>query len=71
MERAAEGAQGAQAEQLGILQTLAQQAQQQQQSFQQMTQEVLNTYVQPFNILLSYARAGLWSAQFPIEATRS
>jgi hypothetical protein len=53
------------------LQTQAQQAQQQQQSFQQMTQEVLNTYAQPFNILLSYARAGLGSAQFPIEATRS
>jgi hypothetical protein len=42
------------------------QAQQQQQAFQQMTQEVLNTYRQLFNIPLSYAQEGLQSARFPI-----
>src|SRR5918998_270044 len=43
------------------------QAQQQQQSFKQMTQEVLGSYSQLFNIPLSYAQEGLRSAQFPIE----
>ena len=43
------------------------QAQQQQQAFQQMTQEVLGSYSQLFNIPLSYAQEGLRSAQFPIE----
>jgi uncharacterized membrane protein len=43
------------------------QAQQQRQSFQQMTQEVLGSYSQLFNIPLSYAKEGLRSAQFPIE----
>jgi signal transduction histidine kinase len=43
------------------------QAQQQQQSFQQMTQEVLGSYSQLFNIPLSYAQEGLRDAQFPIE----
>jgi len=32
-----------------------------------MTQEVFNTYTQPFNIPLSYAQEGLRSARFPIE----
>jgi hypothetical protein len=31
-----------------------------------MTQEVLNTYAQLFNIPLTYAQEGLRSAQFPI-----
>jgi hypothetical protein len=66
MERAAEGAQGAQAEWLDMLQTLAEQIQRQQQTFQQMTQEVLTTYTQLFNIPVSYAQEGLRSAQFPI-----
>src|ERR671920_126824 len=43
------------------------QAQQQQQSFKQMTQEVLGSYSQLFNIPLSYAQEGLRDAQFPIE----
>src|SRR5919112_156711 len=43
------------------------QAQQQQQSFKQMTQEVLGSYSQLFNIPLSYAQEGLKEAQFPIE----
>ena len=41
--------------------------QQQQQAFQQMTQEVLGSYSQLFNILHSYAQEGLKSARFPIE----
>src|SRR5215208_734948 len=44
-----------------------QQAQEQQKSFQQMTQEVLGSYSQLFNIPLSYAQQGLRDAQFPIE----
>ena len=44
-----------------------QQAQQQRQTFQQMTQEVLGSYSQLFNIPLSYAKEGLRDAQFPIE----
>jgi hypothetical protein len=32
-----------------------------------MTQEVMNTYTQLFNIPVSYAQEGLRSAQFPIE----
>ena len=32
-----------------------------------MTQEVLSSYSQLFNIPLSYAKEGLRSAQFPIE----
>jgi ATP-dependent Clp protease ATP-binding subunit ClpA len=43
------------------------QAQQQQQAFQQMTQEVLSSYAQLFNIPLSYAQEGLRSTRFPIE----
>ncbi len=48
-------------------QTFQQQAQQQQKAFQEMTQEVLNTYTRLFNIPLSYAQEGLRSARFPIE----
>src|SRR5829696_8442543 len=43
------------------------QALQQRQTFQQMTQEVLGSYSQLFNIPLSYAKEGLRDAQFPIE----
>jgi len=43
------------------------QAQQQQQSFQQMTQEIMGSYSQLFNIPLSYAKEGLRDAQSPIE----
>ena len=42
-------------------------AQQQQQSFRQMTQEVVSTCSELFNIPISYAQEGLRSAQFPIE----
>jgi hypothetical protein len=62
-----EDAQGAQAEWLGAMQSLAEQIQKQQQYSQQMTQEVMSTYSQLFNIPLSYAQEGLRDAQFPIE----
>ncbi len=55
------------AEQLQQQQTFQQQAQQQQHSFQQMTQGVLSSYSQLFNIPLSYAQEGLKSARFSIE----
>jgi hypothetical protein len=44
-----------------------QQTFQQQKAFQEMTQEVLNTYTQLFNLPLSYAQEGLRSARFPIR----
>src|SRR5215210_9384944 len=49
------------------MQSLAEQIQKQQQYSQQMTQEVMSTYSQLFNIPLSYAQEGLRDAQFPIE----
>src|ERR687890_748610 len=49
------------------MQSLAEQIQKQQQNSQQMTQEVMSTYLQLFNIPLSYAKEGLKDAQFPIE----
>ena len=64
MDHAAEGAQ---AEWLSAMQSLAEQIEKQQQSFQQMTQEVMSTYSQLFNIPISYAKEGLRDAQFPIE----
>jgi hypothetical protein len=67
LNRAARTPEGAQAEWLGMLESLADQIQKQQQNSQQMTQEVLSTYTQLFNIPLSYAQEGLRSAQFPIE----
>src|SRR5829696_10461870 len=65
--RMVRGADGAQAEWLGAMQSLAEQIQKQQQSFQQMTQEVMSTYSQLFNIPISYAKEDLRDAQFPIE----
>src|SRR5829696_1065541 len=55
---------GQQAQQwLSMLQTLAEQIQKQQQNFQQMIQESTNTFMQMFNIPLSYAQEGLQTAQ--------
>jgi hypothetical protein len=51
MER---GAEGAQAEWLGAMQSLAEQIQRQQQYSQQMTQELMNTYMQLLNTPGSY-----------------
>ena len=61
------GAEGAQAEWLGAMQSLAEQIQKQQQYSQQMTQEVMSTYSELFNIPVSYAKEGLRDARFPIE----
>src|SRR5215208_5777483 len=48
------GAEGAQAEWLGAMQSLAEQIQKQQQYSQQMTQELINTYLQLLNTPGSY-----------------
>jgi hypothetical protein len=48
------GAEGAQAEWLGAMQSLAEQIQKQQQYSQQMTQELINTYMQLLNTPSSY-----------------
>ena len=61
------GPEGTQAEWLGAMHSLAEQIQKQQQLSQQMTQEVMSTYSQLFNIPISYAKEGLREAQFPIE----
>jgi hypothetical protein len=54
MEHAAQDAQGTQAEWLGMLQNLAEQIHKQQQTSQQMTQELMNTYMQLLNTPGSY-----------------
>ncbi len=66
MRHATRTPEDAQAQWLGMMHNLAEQIQQQQ-AFQQMTQEVLSSYSQLFNIPLSYAQEGLKSARFPIE----
>src|SRR5215212_5541820 len=67
MEEAAQDAQGSQAQWLSAMRSLAEQIQKQQQYSQQMTQELMNTYSELFNIPLTYAQEGLKDAQFPIE----
>ena len=47
----------------GMIQTHIEQTQQQQQAFQQMAQEMTNSYMQLFNIPVSYAQQGLQTAQ--------
>src|SRR5215210_7782958 len=54
MEDAAQGTQGAQAEWLGAMRSLAEQIEKQQQYSQQMTQELINTYMQLLNTPGSY-----------------
>ena len=54
MEDAAQDAQGSQAEWLGAMQSLAEQIEKQQQYSQQMTQELMNTYMQLLNTPGSY-----------------
>jgi ATP-dependent Clp protease ATP-binding subunit ClpA len=54
MDHAAQDAQGAQAEWLAMLQNLAEQIQKQQQTSQQMTQELMSTYMQLLNTPGSY-----------------
>src|ERR671910_423841 len=67
MDRGKQSPEGARQERLSMVQALSEQNQEQQQSFQQMTEEVLGSYSQLFNIPLSYAKEGLRDAQFPIE----
>src|SRR5215212_8697013 len=54
MEEATQDAQGAQAQWLGAMRSLAEQIQKQQQYSQQMTQELINTYMQLLNTPGSY-----------------
>src|SRR5215218_7545953 len=67
---AAQDAQGAQAQWLSAMRSLAEQIQKQQQYFQQMTQEIMSTYSELFNIPLTYAQEGLKDAQFPHRGLR-
>jgi Skp family chaperone for outer membrane proteins len=69
MERAAEGAQGAQAEWLGMLQNLAGQIQKQQQNSQEMTQEMMNTYMQLLNTPGSYLSGQAEQQQQTLQQT--
>jgi hypothetical protein len=69
MERAAEGAQGAQAEWLAAMQSLAEQIQKQQQTSQQMTQELMNTYMQLLNTPGSYLSGQAEQQQQTLQQT--
>jgi ATP-dependent Clp protease ATP-binding subunit ClpA len=69
MEHAAEGAQGAQAEWLGMLQNLAGQIQKQQQNSQEMTQEMMNTYMQLLNTPGSYLSGQAEQQQQTLQQT--
>jgi hypothetical protein len=67
MDRMKQSPQGSRQEWLSAIQSLAEHIQKQQQLSQQMTQELMSTYSELFNIPISYAQEGLRSAQFPIE----
>jgi FKBP-type peptidyl-prolyl cis-trans isomerase len=69
MEHAAQDAQGAQEEWLGMLQNLAEQIQKQQQTSQQMTQELMNTYMQLLNIPGSYLSGQAEQQQQTLQQT--
>ena len=69
MEDAAQDAQGAQAEWLGAMQSLAEQIQKQQQNSQQMTQELMNTYMQLLNTPGSYLSGQAEQQQQTIQQT--
>ena len=69
MEHAAQDAQGAQAEWLGAMQSLAQQIQKQQQTSQQMTQELINTYMQLLNTPGSYLSGQAEQQQQTLQQT--
>src|SRR3954464_1364614 len=63
------GAEGAQAEWLGAMQSLAEQIQKQQQYSQQMTQELINTYMQLLNTPGSYLSGQAEQQQQTIQQT--
>jgi hypothetical protein len=74
MDRNASGrlerdAQGAQAEWLGAMQSLAEQIQKQQQYSQQMTQELMNTYMQLLNTPGSYLSGQAEQQQQTLQQT--
>jgi hypothetical protein len=62
-------AQGAQAEWLGAMQSLAEQIQKQQQNSQQMTQELMNTYMQLLNTPGSYISGQAEQQQQTLQQT--
>jgi hypothetical protein len=63
------GAEGAQAEWLSAMQSLAEQIQKQQQNSQQMTQELMNTYVQLLNTPGSYLSGQAEQQQQTLQQT--
>jgi ATP-dependent Clp protease ATP-binding subunit ClpA len=69
MEDAAQDAQGSQAEWLGAMQSLAEQIEKQQQYSQQMTQELMNTYMQLLNTPGSYLSGQAEQQQQSIQQT--
>ena len=69
MEHAAQDAQGAQAQWLGMMHNLAQQIQKQQQTSQQMTQELMNTYMQLLNTPSSYLSGQAEQQQRALQQT--
>jgi hypothetical protein len=69
MEHAAQDAQGAQAEWLSAMQSLAEQIQKQQQYSQQMTQELMNTYMQLLNTPGSYLSGQAQQQQQTLQQT--
>src|ERR687893_600663 len=69
MEDDAQGARAAQAEWLGAMRTLAEQIEKQQQTSQQMTQELMNTYMQLLNTPGSYLSGQAEQQQQTLQQT--
>jgi hypothetical protein len=69
MEEAAQGVQGAQAEWLEAMQSLADRIQKQQELSQQMTQELMNTYMQLLNTPGSYLSGQAEQQQQTLQQT--
>ena len=69
MEEAAQGAQGAQAEWLEAMRSLAERIQKQQELSQQMTQELMNTYMQLLNTPGSYLSGQAEQQQQTLQQT--
>ena len=69
MEEATQDAQGAQAQWLGAMRSLAEQIQKQQQYSQQMTQELINTYMQLLNTPGSYLSGQAEQQQQTLQQT--
>ena len=71
MEEAAQDAQGAQAEWLEAMRSLAERIQKQQELSQQMTQELMNTYMQLLNTPGSYLSGQAEQQQQTLQQTAS